>query len=148
MTKTHGLYGTPLYFRWSAMVARCEDGKPWHKTYTEKGITVCAEWRNDPVAFCNWGKANGYKKGLYLDRIDNYKGYYPENCRWVDVTENNRNRTNTVLGKKKAAEIKLLIACGFRGSQISRVVGVSHSVVSHVLRNNVWKDVDMHQDWR
>ena len=30
-----------------------------------------------------------------LDRIDNSKGYSPDNCRWVSKVTNNRNRRNT-----------------------------------------------------
>ena len=37
-----------------------------------------------------------YQEGLYIDRIDNDKGYSPDNCRWVTNKENNRNRTNNV----------------------------------------------------
>lgn len=54
-------------------------------------LTVAPEW-NDWLIFYDWAKNNGWKPGLTIDRIDNTKGYYPDNCRWVSRTENNRNR--------------------------------------------------------
>ena len=38
---------------------------------------------------------NGYEQGLQLDRIDNNKGYSPDNCRWCKASVNNHNRRNT-----------------------------------------------------
>ena len=78
------------------MIRRCykkEDrGYP---RYGARGITVCDEWKKDCKAFYRWAKENGYDKGLQIDRIDNDKGYYPENCRWVTPKENMMNRSNT-----------------------------------------------------
>lgn len=54
-------------------------------------LTVTKEWDDWPV-FYNWATTNGWKPGLTIDRIDNTKGYYPENCRWISHAENNRNR--------------------------------------------------------
>ena len=38
---------------------------------------------------------NGYADNLQIDRIDNNKGYYPENCSFVPPTENQNNRRCT-----------------------------------------------------
>ena len=87
-----------LYTKWQGMKRRCKGTNPNDKhSYIDKGISVCEEWANNPVAFCEWAISHGYKKGLELDRIDNDKGYSPENCRWVSHKENCRNRGNNHL---------------------------------------------------
>lgn len=56
-----------------------------------KHLSVYEGW-NDWLVFYDWAKTNGWKPGLTIDRIENTKGYTPDNCRWVTRTENNRNR--------------------------------------------------------
>ena len=65
--------------------------------YKQRGITICKEWLEDFHAFKLWALQNGYKEGLTLDRIDNNKGYYPENCRWVTMKVQNNNKSNNRL---------------------------------------------------
>lgn len=45
--------------------------------------------------FYNWAINNGYREGLSIDRIDNDKGYSPDNCRCATNKEQIRNRRNT-----------------------------------------------------
>jgi hypothetical protein len=64
--------------------------------YYEKGIRVCDEWKQY-ASFEKWAKANGYKRGLQIDRIDNSQGYNPDNCQFVTPLKNMANRDITFM---------------------------------------------------
>lgn len=87
-----------LYNIWQDMKARCYNkNKYCYKDYGARGIKVCDEWKNDFLNFYNWAKSNGYKDNLSIDRIDNYKDYTPQNCRWATSEEQNYNKRNTII---------------------------------------------------
>ena len=96
---SHGCAYEPWYPIYKSMMQRCghwEGGKESDlRKYRDRGITVCELWRNSPQAFGDWLIAHGWRKGLQIDRIDNNKGYSPENCRVVSPRENINNRRNT-----------------------------------------------------
>lgn len=96
INKTHGLSKTHIYLEWLYMRNRCKPNTKNSKTYFERGITVCKEWQSDFLSFYKWAINNGYDDSLSLDRIDNDKGYYPENCRWITIEEQQSNKSNTV----------------------------------------------------
>lgn len=92
LRRTHGKSGTRLHNIWKLMIARCH--KP-HSTgyeiYGGRGILVCNQW-HEFQPFYEWAMANGYRKELTIDRIDNDLGYSPENCRWTDKKTQSQNR--------------------------------------------------------
>lgn len=67
-----------------------------YNRYGGRGITVCEEWLNDFQTFYDWSMNNGYQDDLSIDRIDNNKGYSPDNCRWVDRKTQQRNRRTAI----------------------------------------------------
>lgn len=93
----HRMTKTDIYNKWLSMKQRCFDKNcKSYRKYGAIGITVCDEWANDFLAFMNWSLKNGYKPGMSLDRIDNKKGYFPENCRWVVWKEQCNNRRSNI----------------------------------------------------
>lgn len=97
---------TRLYGIWKGIKRRCRGtDKENAKYYSEKGITVCAEWAASYTAFRCWALANGYSDTLTIDRVDNNGNYTPQNCRWVDRKTQNRNfsrnRNITAFGETK-----------------------------------------------
>lgn len=104
---SNSVYGILL----NSMVTRCKETNNDKHIYYDKGIKVCDEWINDIELFVNFCKENGYKKGLQIDRIDNSKGYNPDNCRFVTPKENCNNRDNTiyVIYKNEKVSLKMIL---------------------------------------
>lgn len=91
------LHEDPLYKVWTSMKQRCYNkNNKCYKQYGKSGITVCKEWIHNFNNFKNWSIENGYKKGLSIDRINSTKGYYPDNCRWIPISEQPKNRKTNV----------------------------------------------------
>lgn len=117
--KQHHLSGTRLHRIWVKMRERCSNPKheAYHR-YGGRGLGVCERW-NDYENF-HADMLPTYRAHLQIDRIDNSRGYSPENCRWVTSKENNNNRrdniyVDTPLGvmpvAKAAAHWDMPVAC-------------------------------------
>ena len=95
--KTHGLSKNILYSVMYSIKNRCYNkNEPSYKYYGKRGIIICNEWKNNFISFYNWAINNGYKKGLTIDRIDVNGNYEPNNCRWITIQEQQKNKRNTV----------------------------------------------------
>jgi hypothetical protein len=81
---------SPTYSSWSAMLQRCTN--PESESYADyggRGITVCERW----LRFENFLADVGNRPdGTTLDRIDNDRGYEPDNVRWATRAVQNANQ--------------------------------------------------------
>lgn len=94
--RKHGMMGTKFHNSWRSMTTRCRGtaGEDSKKKYRDKGITVCERW----LSFKNFYEDMfpTYIEGLTIDRINNSKGYYIENCRWATPRQQAENRSSTL----------------------------------------------------
>lgn len=101
--KTHGGSRTERLYRvWRGMIDRCY--YPSHNRYKDyggRGIYICDEWRNDYATFRNWALDHGYDEmaprgECTIDRINVDGPYSPENCRFVTMKIQARNKRKRV----------------------------------------------------
>lgn len=82
---------------YTAMIGRCTNPSyPNYIKYGARGVTVCDRWRlgeNGKTGWLCFFEDMGPKPtGHSIDRIDNEKGYTPENCRWATQQQQTENR--------------------------------------------------------
>ena len=106
-----GLSTKRIYHVYSSMLQRCYYKKSnQYKDYGGRGITVCEEWKNKENGlhnFVEWAYSNGYDENAprgkcTIDRINNDGNYEPNNCRWVDMKEQAKNKRKP---QKKGAKL-------------------------------------------
>lgn len=90
-----------------------------YANYGGRGIRVCESWDSFASFLKDMGET--YRDGLTLDRIDCNGDYSRENCRWITIQEQQKNRRNTGLiehlGEKKTLR------------EWSHVLGIPHSTL-------------------
>lgn len=78
------------YHVWAEMLARCANPQHprWHD-YGGRGIDVDPRWRTFAHFLNDMGeKPDGYS----IERVNNDRGYWPDNCTWIPLTEQSKNR--------------------------------------------------------
>jgi hypothetical protein len=113
----HGMKYSSEYHIWNGIKNRCLNSKSKdYSRYGAKGITMCKEWAN---SFEQFYKDMGNRpEGLSIERIDNKKGYSPENCKWADRSTQQRNKSNSLWVEWKG-EIKHIM-------EVAQELGISN----------------------
>ena len=104
----------------NAMKMRCYNpNNPEYHRYGGRGIKICDEWMGDTRVFVDWALTHGYKRGLTIERIDNDKGYSPDNCDWKDRFAQMNNTS-------KNYWLKISDSLSLTRAQCARLIDVSY----------------------
>jgi hypothetical protein len=117
----HGGYKnkTSEYASWNAMKDRCNNqNSTAYARYGGRGITHDPAWTDFKKFLEDMGPKENSK--LEIERIDNDKGYYKENCRWATHKEQTRNR-----GGKRATRLYTFDGKTMCIADWAREVGIS-----------------------
>ena len=136
----HGKSRTRLYKVLRDMKTRCyNSNSPDYPRYGGRGITICKEWLSDFEKFEKWAIENGYdetapKMQCTIDRIDNNKGYSPDNCRFISVAEQNRNKTNRKSKYGKEWLEKIRPYANLKRREVAERLNLKEMEVKYILR--------------
>ena len=135
INKKHGLSHTRIDGIYSKMKGRCyTKTDSAYMNYGGRGITICDEWlgKDGFKNFVDWAFANGYSEKLSIDRIDNNKGYSPDNCRWTDRKTQSRNRRSNHLMTLNG-ETKTM-------AEWSEITGIKYQILYKRTKKYGWND--------
>ncbi len=84
-----------MHYIWCSIKQRCNNPnvKNYHR-YGGRGIKICPQWESNFEKFVS--DMGIRPKGYSIDRIDNNKGYFKENCRWVAKEKNCNNTSKNI----------------------------------------------------
>ena len=94
--KLHGMTKTKTFKSWESMKQRClNTNAPDYPSYGGRGISICRSW---VISFNNFLEDMGERpENMTLDRKNVNGNYEPINCRWATRSEQQRNKTNSLL---------------------------------------------------
>lgn len=85
------------YTSWANMIQRCNNPNATkYPMYGAKGIKVCSEWLDFEKFLKDMGER---PENHTIDRINGNDGYYPGNCRWSSIKEQQNNLKSNVIVK-------------------------------------------------
>lgn len=91
---THGMKYSRVYRIWSGMKNRCTN--PNDKDFEKySALGICDYWLKFENFLHDMGEPPS--DSLSIDRIDNTKGYFKENCRWATKSEQQKNKSTSCI---------------------------------------------------
>ena len=129
-TKIHGKTGTPEFYVWRGMIARCSDTakSKSRRNYYDRGIRVCRRWLRSFAAFlADMGPRPPGPLRFTIERMDNDGDYSPTNCCWATYRRQLRN-TRRNLHVKVGTHERVLV-------EWSEVTGLKLDCISNRLKS-------------
>lgn len=122
---THGMTKTRQYNIWRGMKLRCNRPdsrlKRWYENinYDPRWESFDAFWED---------MKEGYADHLTLDRIDSQKDYSKENCRWITMKQQSRNRRDNIYLEHNGQKLCV--------TDFAKAVGLPRSLIYSRIKNN------------
>lgn len=90
----HGMCGTKLYTLWWNIKKRtdADTTNEAYRTYVEHGVDMYQPWLESFEQFCK-DVGEPPSDEYTLGRVDNFKGYHPDNVRWETYDTQARNKS-------------------------------------------------------
>lgn len=133
-------YKHPLYKIWQSMRGRCYNtNDPAYFNYGGRGVRVCYEWDNDFQPFYDWCIANGWQRGLFVDKDIRGDGllYSPDTCSIVTRKVNNQARRSVKVTLLKAKEIR---SSDLSTQDLTQKYNISKNTVYDIKAGRTWKE--------
>ena len=88
---THGMSNTRQYQIWCNMKSRCDNpSSDFYYRYGGRGISYDKSWSSFENFWFDMGE--GYSDNLSLERLDNNSHYCKQNCVWIELKDQAKNR--------------------------------------------------------
>lgn len=124
MITNHGMTGSRAFTIWMSMKQRCDNPMSHaYSYYGGRGIDYDPRWSEFENFYEDMGDP---PPGNTLERIDNNRGYWKDNCVWatrVEQANNKRNNKNITYGDRTQSE-----------AAWSREVGVKRATIAYRLK--------------
>lgn len=136
----------PKYWHqlWRCVTWRCYNPRNEnYKNYGARGIAVYSAWIDSSRGCHNFyqdlSSTIGEKpsKQHSIDRIDNDRGYYPDNLKWSTPREQSKNRRSVKLTDKQVAQIRQLALIGVRQRVVASVYDAKKPQVSKIVHGYI-----------
>jgi hypothetical protein len=119
-----------LHTVWRGILSRCKSKtSSVYFRYGGRGIDICKEWLRYEH-FRTWAIESGHRKGLSIERVDNNKGYSPDNCIIADRKTQARNRSSSRLILFNGKNITV--------AELAENMGVKYSHLYYRLSKSGW----------
>lgn len=114
-----------FYRTYNNIKTRCYNKKnPKYKSYGARGIIICDEWLQSREAFIKWCDETCKDITLTIERIDVNGNYEPNNCKWVTMEQQAKNKQNSIKVNYYGTEYCLRELCrklGYNNNEYKRI---------------------------